>query len=232
MVDNYQNFSRRLPDFNVILETNESIERFQDTFPEVMLLFRQISVPALRSDLVRLMVLSESGGMWLDSNTILLDPDGLRELFIKFRDFEFVIPLLKDSGFEMVTSALISKRRSKLALDTLRAVVLNLTKHYWTEKKSTEFIPYDFYYWVAPFVWREILGYKFTEDFKSHVAEIFRNDVTALTLDIAEFSSYQVALSTDFEKVVRFYGCNMDHHHNGNFHKHWSEVQKIQRLFY
>ena len=33
------------------------------------------------------------------------------------------------------------------------------------------------------------------------------------------------------DEYFRMYGCNMNHHHGQNFTKHWSEVQKNQKLF-
>ena len=48
-----------------------------------------------------------------------------------------------------------------------------------------------------------------------------------LTLGLLFYKSYH----SNVKNLLHFYGCNMTHHHWINSHKHWTNLQKIQKLF-
>ena len=85
---------------------------------------------------------------------------------------------------------------------------------------------------VAPVVCYELLEYKFFEEFRNNVKKIYtENNNDILTLDLPKFREYNCGLM-EISNYLKFYGCNMDHHHGDNIHLHWSNLQKTQKLFY
>ena len=98
---NVENCSKSLRDVEVILLTDSTLHQFSEVFPDVVELIPQISLPATRSDLVRLMALYQYGGMWLDSNTTLIDPAKLEGMFEVYSSFQFVITVMENSRFDL-----------------------------------------------------------------------------------------------------------------------------------
>lgn len=228
---NVENFSKSLRDIEVVLLTDSTLDQFSEVFPDVVELLPQISLPSTRSDLVRLMALYQYGGMWLDSNTTLIDPVKLEGMFDVYSNFHFVITVLENERFDLKTSALMARSSSALAFESIRRIMNNLHQHYLLEKQNSDYLPYNIFKFVAPVIWVDMLGYGFGEEFRNQVASTFQKNPKTLTLVLPEFEEYGVALMK-VDKIVQFYGCNMDHHHGENFHNHWSERQKKQRLFY
>ena len=228
---NVENFSKSLRDVEVILLTDSTLDQFSEVFPDVVDLIPRISLPSLRSDLVRLMALYQYGGMWLDSNTTLKDPVKLEGLFDVYSSFQFVITVLENSRFDLKTSALMARPGSTLASKSIEKTMENLHRHFELEKKTSEYVPYNMFMFVAPVIWTEMIAYTFDDKFRNQVASTFQQNPKTLTLDLPEFEEYGVALMK-VNEIVEFYGCNMDHHHGENLRNHWSERQKRQRLFY
>lgn len=228
---NVENFSKSLRDVEVILLTDSMLDQFSEVFPDVVELIPQISLPATRSDLVRLMALYQYGGMWLDSNTTLKDPVKFDGLFDVYSSFHFVITVMENSRFDLKTSALMAQSGSTLAWESVEKTMDNLHRHFELEKKTSEYVPYNMFMFTAPVIWTEMIGYTFDDKFRNQVALTFQQNPKTLTLYLPKFEEYGVALMK-VNEIVQFYGCNMDHHHGENFHNHWSETQKRQRLFY
>jgi hypothetical protein len=228
---NVENFSKSLRDIEVILLTDSTLHQFSEVFPDVVDLIPQISLPSTRSDLVRLMALYQYGGMWLDSNTTLIDPAKLEGMFDVYSRFQFVITVMENSRFDLKTSALMAQSGSTLAFKSIEKTMENLHRHFELEKKTSEYVPYNMFMFTAPVIWTGMIGYTFDDEFRNQVALTFQQNPKTLTLDLPKFEEYGVALMK-VDEIVEFYGCNMDHHHEENFHNHWSERQKSQRLFY
>ena len=153
-------------------------------------------------------------------------------LFDKYKDFDFVITIIPPKNNDLKTSALLSKPKSKLGHDTIHKMTENLLKHYELEKNSVEYIPYNFFMFVAPVIFYELLEYKYDDNFRNSIdlISIKDKDNNIITLNLNKFKEYNCGLVC-VKKYLKFYGCNMDHHHGKNMHKHWSNIQKTQKLF-
>ncbi len=228
VADNATNYRKHNPDYNIVILADSDINVYNDCFPDLIQLFHKSSIAALKSDIIRMVFLYSIGGLWLDSNTTLIDDNGINILFEKYKQYDFVITILPNCNFDLKTSALLAKPGSKLAFDTINIMTENLVKHYNLEQNATKYIPYNFFKWVAPVVCYELLEYDFHN--RSFVTEQFEKNKNCSTLDLPKFFYYNCGLM-DVSKYLCFYGCNMTHHHGPNFNKHWSNLQKHQKLF-
>jgi len=223
--DNVKNYKDKNLDYNVKLLNNEDINKYINKYPELIKLFHLATIAALKSDIIRMVFLYEEGGIWIDINTILVNNDGIKILFDRYKNFNFIINLIPTQKNRITTSALIANKNSKLVFDIINKMTENLKNHYEIEKLTTDYVPYNLFLFVAPVILYDLLEYQ-TND---NITFIKDKDII-ITLDLPKFNEYNCGLMC-VEKILKFYGCNMNHHHNENMHKHWSVVQKTQKLF-
>jgi hypothetical protein len=227
-IDNYRNNCK---DYNVYVLNNDSINKYKDEFKELTKLFHSATIAALKADIIRLIFLYKEGGMWLDINTTLVDLNGIDKLFERYKDYDFVTTIQPDYKNDLKTSCLISKPNSKLAYDSIIKITENLKKHYEAEKKSTQYIQYNFFLWVTPVVFYQLLEYKYDDNYRKKINnEFIKKDNNIISLKSKKIKEYKCGLM-DVRKILKFYGCNMTHHHGINSNKHWSKIQKHQKLF-
>ena len=87
------------------------------------------------------------------------------------------------------------KRFGDEQTDILNKIKQNLSNHYNLENNSNEYIPYNFFMFVAPVVCYELLEYKFFEEFRNNVKKIYtENNNDILTLDLPKFREYNCGL--------------------------------------
>ena len=153
--------------------------------------------------------------MWIDINTTLVTPDGIKLLFNKYNQFDFVITTAYNN--QLKTSVMMAKPNSKLAYDTIIKTTEKLYAHYEIEKNTIEYVPYNYYKFIAPFIYFELLDFEYGKEVNYN--------------ELKKIHEYNCGLM-NVAGILTFYGCNMSHHHGENFHKHWSIVQKTQKLFY
>ena len=223
--DNVKNYKDNNLDYNVKLLNNNDINKYLDKYTELIKLFHLATIAALKSDIIRMIYLYEEGGMWIDMNTTLLNNDGIKILFNRYNNFDFVINLIPTQQNKITTSALIAKKKSKLVFDIINKMTENLKKHYEIEKSATEYVPYNLFVFVAPVILYDLLEYK-----KDDNLNFIKDKDIIITLNLPKFNEYKCGLMC-VENILKFYGCNMNHHHNENMYKHWSVVQKTQKLF-
>lgn len=231
VLENVNNYKKKNEDFNVKILNDQDIDKYKNEFPELIVLFHLVTIAALKSDIIRLIFLYKEGGIWIDSNTTLEKDDGIKILYNRYKEYDFVITILHTLRNDLKTSCLISKINSKLAYDTITKMTENLKSHYEIEKKSKEYIPYNYFFFIAPVVFFELLDYEFNDEFRTRINnEFIKDDNNIITLKSKKFEEYNCGLM-DVTGLVKFYNCNMSHHHGKNFHKHWSNLQKTQKLF-
>jgi hypothetical protein len=226
-LDNVKNYKEKNNDFNVQILNDEDINKYKNEFGELIKLFHLATIAALKSDIIRFIYLYKEGGIWIDMNTTLLKEDSIKILYDRYKQFDFVISILPQSDNELKTSALISKPNSRLAYETIREMTEKLKKHYEIEKNSEVYIPYNYFLFIAPVVFYQLLEYKHYADNLEFIKDCENN---IITLKSSFFHEYNCGIM-DVKELLGFYRCNMSHHHGINFHKHWSVVQKTQKLF-
>ena len=231
IIKNVENYKKNNVEYNVIILNNNDINKYYDLFPTLINLFYLSTISALKADIIRMIFLYMEGGIWIDSNTILKNNNGIKILFDMYKNFDFVITMIPKNNFDLASGVLLSKKKSILAYNIIEKIQYNLLKHYNLESQTTEYIAYNLYLWVGGFLCSEILEYKYNEEFKNSVKKIYsNNENNILTLDLPKFKEYNCGILI-IDKYLSFYGCNMDHHHGKNIHKHWSILQKSQKLF-
>jgi hypothetical protein len=232
VINNVNDYKINNDDYNVKILNNEDINKYKNEFNELIELFHLATISALKSDIIRFIVLYKEGGMWIDSNTTLINKDGIKILYDRYKNFDFITTILPDNRNDLKTSALISKPNSGLAYDTIIQITKNLKNHYEIEKKNKEYVPYNFFLFSAPVVFFDLLDYKFEDRFRNkYTLEFIKdNNNNIITLNYEKFNKYKCGLM-DVNNILKFYGCNQSHHHEKNFHKHWSNLQKSQKLF-
>ena len=230
VLSNVENYKRHNPDFNVVILNDEHIDKYKGEFPETVELFHLATIAALKSDIIRFVIMYKEGGIWLDSNTTLTNGDGVRILYDRYRQYDFVITILThpEHKNDLKTSCLISKPNSQLAYDAIMEMTELLDQHHQKEEKSQVYIPYNYFVWVGPPLFYRFLNYRESE--RNGGEFVKDGDGNIITLGNAEFEKYRCGLM-DVDGLLRFYGCNMEHHHGKNMHKHWSRVQQSQKLF-
>uniref|UniRef100_A0A6C0EK22 Uncharacterized protein n=1 Tax=viral metagenome TaxID=1070528 RepID=A0A6C0EK22_9ZZZZ len=233
-LNNVKNYKAQNRDFNVKILNDEDINIYKNEFPELIELFHLATISALKADIIRLIFLYKEGGIWIDMNTTLEINDGIKILYDRYKQYDFVITIQPTCRNDLKTSCLISKINSKLAYDTIIKMTENLKRHYELEKKSQEYISYNFFLFVAPVVFFDLLEYHYDDEFRKKINNEFikDNDNNIITLKSKKFEEYNCGLMDVDPKLLHFYGCNMSHHHGENFHKHWSNLQKTQKLFF
>jgi len=232
LLNNFNNYKKHNPDFNVIILNDEDINKYKNEFPETIELFHLATIAALKSDIIRFIFLYKEGGIWIDSNTTLINDDGIKILYDRYNQYDFVITLTPNERNDLKTGCLISKINSQLAYNTIMKMTELLNNHYLIEKKNQVYIPYNFFMMVAPVVFVEFLNYEHNDEFRNRIDNEFIKDYNnnIITLKSEKFEKYCCGLM-DVTNLLLFYGCNHSHHHGENFHKHWSNVQKSQKLF-
>jgi len=232
VIDNIKTYKDNNLDYNVIILGDNDINKYKDNFPKLVKLFHLATIAAFKSDIIRFIVLYEEGGIWIDSNTTLINNNAINILVKRYNAFDFVITIIPTRNNDLKTSALISKKKSKLAYDTIQKITENIEKHYELEKNIKEYVPYNFFKFTAPVVFVNILNYTYDKIFRNTINSLIirDNDNNIITLNLKKFNEYNCGLM-DVQNLLCFYGCNMEHHHGKNFHKHWSIVQKTQKLF-
>lgn len=233
VVNNVNNFKNKNNDFNVQILNDQDINKYENEFPELIELFHLATIAALKSDIIRLIFLYQEGGIWIDSNTTLENDDGIKILYDRYKEYDIVITLVPYQRNDLKTSCLISKINSQLVYASITKMTENLKRHYEIEKKSKVYIPYNYFLWIAPVVFYDLLEYEFNDEFRTRINNEFTKDDSnnVVTLQTKKFEEYNCGLM-DVNELVKFYNCNMSHHHKQNFHKHWSNIQKTQKLFY
>lgn len=123
------------------------------------------------------------------------------DFYVTIKDKDFVISF-NYNNLDYSTRVLFSSKESSVLKEILIKITNNLENLFNLEKESNINIEYN------------ILLLTGTGPF---------NDVLGRNGDVDKFD--------DNSDIIKHYGCNMEHHHNKNFEKHWSNLQKKQKLF-
>jgi hypothetical protein len=231
-LNNVNNYKNKNPDFKVKILNDTDINKYKTEFPELIELFHLSTIAALKSDIIRFIFLYKEGGLWLDINTTLLIDNGIKILYDRYKNYDFVISIVPYYQYDLKTSALFSKINAKIAYEVIQKMTVNLKRHYELERKSEVYIPYNYFSWIAPMIFYELLDYNYPGEYRYKINEEMIRDGNnnIITLKSKKCNEYNCGIM-DVKPNLYFYGCNMSHHHGNNFHKHWSNLQKTQKLF-
>lgn len=221
-LDNINLYKKNYPDFKVeiIVDDNiNSMTEFENTFPGLLILYNKLNIYAAKSDIARLIYLYFYGGIFLDTHVehiFKLNYNDIYTLYNKYTKFDCIIARDKKKVFNITT--LISKPYCQLLYKVLCDITKRLEKHYELENNSTEHIKYNILQLTGSSIFDCILKlskYKNIDD---------ENEIT----NSEEFKKNNTACycCSDY---FNYYKVNFNYNHGNS--KHWSEQQKIKKIF-
>jgi mannosyltransferase OCH1-like enzyme len=189
------------PEFNVQICGDFKINSYKHKYPDLLKLYNKISIAAIKSDIARCILLYENGGVWLDCHCVI-NKNTMNIIYNVYKDYDFCMTRFRNN---LKTSCLVAKKECNLLKKVLIDLENRLQRHYNKEIKQEEYIPYN--------------------AFKITGVPVFSD-----RLNLDGFDYYKSGIM-DLSGLVKFYACNRNHHHGENIHKHWSRLQKTQKLF-
>lgn len=215
ILKNVENYKLLNPDFDVQIVGDDSeilINAFKK-FPELYKIYKKIRIPACKSDVVRIVLLRHYGGIYIDCATTLTK--SLEELYDTLKNKDIVISFNVKS-YDYSTRILMCKKFSGYMKSVLDVVISNLTELYAKETCSQQHIDYN------------ILMLTGTGPFYKTFNRLdYLPDIKSINADNNKLIGYL----DDESPYFKHYNCCLNHHHNANFHLHWSERQKVEKLF-
>lgn len=177
--------------------------------------YERIRIPAARSDVARLVMLYERGGLYVDSHCGVTDESRTKNLLNQARNENLILIDQSRSQLQrpikelkFINAIMAGGRQSEPLLAIIRRVVANLKIHR-DEEASRGFKPYDLLNLTGP----ENINTTILENGKfNYPHNTSCNSISFEREDELPIKRYQFKLRSD-EKL------------------HWSELQKTERLF-
>jgi hypothetical protein len=232
VIENINQFRIRYPLHTVTLyNDNDIIHLFSDEYPDIINLYKKITIYAAKSDLARIMLLIKYGGIFLDTcsspDAFIKTPNTITSLEDIYTNNNFDVYLDRgenESGnYNISLGCIISIPECKLLKDYLNKIYNNLNEHYIKEQSTQDYIPYNIYVMLGIVEIIKLLDYTFDNN--------YRKDKLNLYSDLNEsFTKYNVCLFNG-AKYITYWGKCMNHRHYENMDKHWSRLQAHTKLF-
>lgn len=223
-LDNINLYKKNYPDFEVEIIIDDkinSIPELNTIFPGLLSFYNNLSIYAAKSDIARLLYLYFYGGIYLDAHiehNFKVDSNNIYTLYKKYTNYDCIIARTNKCVFNC--TSLISKPYCKLLYDALYQITKKLEKHYELENNSVEHIKYSILDLTGSSIFFFIL--KFYE--LKNIVEA--DDIT----NSVNFKKYNAACfcCSDY---FNYNKVNFNYNHGDSKYKHWSEQQKIKKLF-
>ena len=220
-MNNINNFRKIYNNYNIILLNNKSINKYKDKYDILVKLFHKITIPTLKSDIIRFIFLYEEGGIWLDTHITLIDNNSINIIYNRLKNYDFSILRINHLNYKLKISILISKKKSKILEESINIMTTKLLEHYNKESLTDKYISYNFFLWTSYTIIKLLkYNYKYNNKYK----KIYDNKNNIISIDSKEFKKYNCGVIT-IDKLFKLYSFKRD------IKNHWSELQKKQRLF-
>jgi hypothetical protein len=182
-------------------------------------LFERIRLPACRSDLARLLLLYEHGGVYVDSHTATNSAVRLARVVEMLSSKEAVFfdrhDLHKQSGdIHLINSVIIGRKNSEVLKLIILKAIQNLEAHDELESLTVDHVPYNIFVLTGPW----------------HISTVvFDRSISANCLRSEHAHNIHIEpLRPDDQSWPFKLYQNYSYRKPG---KHWSERQSIERLF-
>ncbi|MBV9829229.1 MAG: FkbM family methyltransferase [Alphaproteobacteria bacterium] len=137
----------RFPSFKVFGPSDVSplVERH---FPEYTNIYSRIRLAACRSDLARLLLLYEYGGLYVDAHVGPSDPYRLAEIFGQLTTHELVIfekpwERADANDIALINGVLAARQGSEILFRIAKLAFARLADHWEAEKQTAGYVPYN-----------------------------------------------------------------------------------------
>lgn len=139
-------WTSKFPAFRVFSDAD--VEPLLD--PEFAALFRRIRIPACKSDIARLILLREFGGLYVDAHTGTGHGDVLSRVLelLATRDlilFDKRAVVKTASDKHIVNGAMVARRGAEPLRDVIADIRTNLVRHAAAEAASADYVPYNIF---------------------------------------------------------------------------------------
>lgn len=126
-------------------------------FPQHLELFRRIRIPTCKSDIAILLGLHCLGGLYVDCHCAIADADAVSRLLADSGDWELVL-YNKDFASEPrpvgalrpLNSVMVARRFSPIMLESAAMAFRNLHDHWEVERRAKGHVPYDIWTMTGP----------------------------------------------------------------------------------
>ncbi|MBV9758656.1 MAG: hypothetical protein JO047_16550, partial [Alphaproteobacteria bacterium] len=201
----------RFPKFCVFSDADVLALLASDELREI---FSRIAIPACKSDIARLVLLKEHGGLYVDSHIGPSEGDRLAETLADLARFDLILFSLGwHPGFNFMNGVVAARRRAPV-LDLLMARAFsNLRSHKKLEEAAPGYVPYDIFVLTGTYVMVDCIFDQSTRP--PSIKPEFSDKVLFHVME-SEASSGLV--------LYQFY----EYRAPGD---HWSERQQRERLF-
>jgi FkbM family methyltransferase len=187
--------------------------------PTYLPIYRRIRIPACRADIARLVLLRGFGGMYLDPHVGTASVERLLEVIERLSEKELILFDKRDSvnapeDRHIVNFALIARRGSMLLKALIAGAFVNLEQHESNESSSMNHVPYNVFTLTGPYNINLTLFDRIGDGLypKAEIA-------CALHIDSLD------------PKVQPWPIQPYKHYGYRKPNQHWSERQKVERLF-
>lgn len=181
-------------------------------------LYQQIVLPAAKSDLARLLLLNQFGGLYVDAHTGPSDPGRLVETFDHLSAYELVIygkqwEIKQAHDFNLMNTVILARAKSSLIQMLIDRVSGNLAQQYDKEQSIGGYSPYS----LHDLTGTQVIIKSFFENgvWPPPLAKIFDSKIKIVSMPSAESEGFH---------IYQFY----DYRTPGS---HWSEREKVEPLF-
>ena len=217
----------RFSDYNIHLIDDAFMNKFYEARNDPFgATYSRLTIGAAKSDIARLALLYEYGGLYLDIMTCPQDGLDMDALFEKLDHKSAYFPCWETpSRSEVGLPVILSKPKQPLLLELRKRVEKNFVEQCAAETLCPHRSPYNICTLSGAIVFHDIV-----------VDRPFVTWTTYLTCreKCASNAPYLEPWDCDLFPVLNFFQLNRigyNNHHGTNMHLHWSEVQKKQPLF-
>lgn len=134
-----------------VTSDKEAISILQKRYPDFVDIYKQINIPACKSDLARLLYLYEYGGIYIDMHCVLGNfnkLDLLDKMYDRYSAVFFSYPV-GSNGYHMGNSIILAKRLSPVIRDVLNYAIAKVREQFHKEAADAN-APYNIYDMTGP----------------------------------------------------------------------------------
>jgi hypothetical protein len=176
-------------------------------------IYHQIGIPACKSDIARLVLLREYGGLYIDSHMGPSSGSRLAETLEGLARFELILFSKKwEQGFNFMNGVLAARRQAPVLDLLIDKAFSNLICHKHMEDETSDYVPYNIFSLTGTAVMLEII-------FDATAWGVMKREFK----ERVDFHVMETGDSPGFH-IYQFYGYRKPG-------EHWSERQQRERLF-
>lgn len=212
-----KDWSSAFPEFRVFND-DEVARLLQSRDAELLAVYNAIRIPACRSDLARLVLLYEYGGLYIDAHVGTGDSQVLASVLEKLSTFELIIfdktwEHKKADDIHIINTMICARRRSEVINTLIESAFANLIGHRAIERSTPEYVPYNIFVLTGA---ADITDRIFDQ---SALPRVMRSEFA---------EKVHVERLVDRDRLPFFPYKHYAYRQPGS---HWSERQKVERLF-